>query len=123
MLPCEKGQLSSQLGCKRREWHSVCQRGQQNTQPCPPLPGTRESRVTTQAQRNQLTSRRSPGPWWRFAEESSCAVPRQPPKSSVPAYLQDVVLPEQQPKLPENNHSPIRRGPPLPLRTWKRGEW
>ena len=43
-------------------------------------------------------------------------VMEQPPKSVAPAYLQDVVLPEQQPKLPEKNHSPIRRGPPLPLR-------
>lgn len=38
------------------------------------------------------------------------------PPGTVPAYLQDVVLPEQQPKLPEHNHPPIRRGPvPAPL--------
>lgn len=35
-----------------------------------------------------------------------------PPESAAPAHLQDVVLPEQQPKLPENNHPPIRMGPP-----------
>lgn len=34
------------------------------------------------------------------------------PASTAPAYLQDVVLPEQQLELPENNHPPIRRGPP-----------
>lgn len=46
----------------------------------------------------------------------------QVPECAVPAYLQDVVLPEKQPKLPENNHPPIRRGPPLPLCRTLRGE-
>lgn len=52
-------------------------------------------------------------------QESSDVTTSGSAKGSAPqerrAYLQDVVLPEEQPKLPENNHPPIGQGPP-PLR-------